>query len=429
VIEILIIILILLLVLNLLTVAAQTALLQVSLPRLLLLHEQEGRNVDRSIGLLQVSLQAQASLNLARLLWRFGLGAMILYASLQVQGPYNLLIAVGVLLISALVLNILELNVQASVLRSPGRWLIRLTWLISTLMVLLAPFVKLGQLFSGSEQVVAEVSATISVTEDDLRTLVEATGQQDGLLEPDERKMIHSIFELGSTLAREIMVPRIDMLALDVMTPLPGAVDAFLKSGHSRVPVFEETVDNILGVLYAKDLLMVWHEGGELQSLRSLLRKAYFVPEAKKVDELLAELQRQRVHMAVVVDEYGGIAGLVTLEDIVEEIVGEIQDEYDQAEELPYEELANGEYIFQGRIDLDDFNEITTSNLPKDEADTLAGFIYSRLGRVPSAGENLRTDNLLLTVEQVSGRRIRKVRVQAALTEQPDEERINDVSE
>jgi putative hemolysin len=276
---------------------------------------------------------------------------------------------------------------------------------------------------------VAEVSATISVTEDDLRTLVEATGQQDGLLEPDERKMIHSIFELGSTLAREIMVPRIDMLALDVMTPLPGAVDAFLKSGHSRVPVFEETVDNILGVLYAKDLLMVWHEGGELQSLRSLLRKAYFVPEAKKVDELLAELQRQRVHMAVVVDEYGGIAGLVTLEDIVEEIVGEIQDEYDQAEELPYEELANGEYIFQGRIDLDDFNEITTSNLPKDEADTLAGFIYSRLGRVPSAGENLRTDNLLLTVEQVSGRRIRKVRVQAALTEQPDEERINDVSE
>ncbi|MGW8249974.1 MAG: hemolysin family protein, partial [Anaerolineales bacterium] len=347
---------------------------------------------------------------------------------LQLQPPYALLIAAVVLLFSALVLYILELSVQATVLRNPGRWLLRLTWLIRFLMVLLTPFVKIGQLLSGREEGVPEVSATISVTEDDLRTLVEATGQQD-MLELDERKMIHSIFELGNTLAREIMVPRIDMLSLEVMTPLHEAVDAFLKSGHSRVPVFEDTVDNILGVLYAKDLLRLWQEGGQLESLRPLLRKAYFVPEAKKVDELLAELQRQRVHMAVVVDEYGGIAGLVTLEDIVEEIVGEIQDEYDQAEELPYEELANGEFIFQGRIDLDDFNEITTSHLPKDEADTLAGFIYSRLGRVPTAGENLHTDNLLLTVEQVSGRRIRKVRVQAASTEQPDEERVNDARE
>jgi putative hemolysin len=135
------------------------------------------------------------------------------------------------------------------------------------------------------------------------------------------------------------------------------------------------------------------------------------------------------VHMAVVVDEYGGIAGLVTLEDIVEEIVGEIQDEYDQGEELPYEAQANGDYLFQGRIDLDDFNEITTSSLPKDEADTLAGLIYSRLGRVPSNGESLRIDNMLLTVEQVIGRRIRKVRVQSSVPEQPDGERVSDVSE
>jgi CBS domain containing-hemolysin-like protein len=206
-------------------------------------------------------------------------------------------------------------------------------------------------------------------------------------------------------------------------------VDAFLNSGHSRVPVYEATVDNILGLLYAKDLLRVWREGEELESLRPLLRQAYFVPEAKKVDDLLEEMQRQRVHMAVVVDEYGGIAGLVTLEDIVEEIVGEIQDEYDQGEELPYEAQANGDYLFQGRIDLDDFNEITTSSLPKEEADTLAGFIYSRLGRVPTSGESLRIDNMLLTVEQVIGRRIRKVRVQGSLPEQSDGERVSDVSE
>jgi CBS domain containing-hemolysin-like protein len=213
------------------------------------------------------------------------------------------------------------------------------------------------------------------------------------------------------------------------LTPLPEAVDAFLKSGHSRVPVFEDTVDNILGLLYAKDLLRVWREGDQLDSLRSLLRRAYFVPEAKKVDELLTEMQRRRVHIAIVVDEYGGVAGLVTLEDIVEEILGEIRDEYDQAEELPYEALANGEYIFQGRIDLDDFNEVVASELPKEEADTLAGFIYSRLGRVPANGESLQAYNLLLIVEQVSGRRIQKVRVRNALASPTKDEKVSDVSE
>ncbi len=428
-IEILIALLIVLVFLNFSSVAAHTALLQSSLTCLLLIHEQEDRNVDRAIAILQASLQAQASLSLARLLWRFAMAALILYASLQIQIPYSLLIAVAVLFFAALALNMLELFVQATVLRNPNQWLIRLAWFIRMLMVLLAPMVKLGQLITGDQPSVPEMSATIPVSENDLRSLVEASGQQESLLEPGERKMIHSIFELGSTLVREIMVPRIDMLALDVGAPLPVAVDGFLNSGYSRVPVYEDTVDNILGLLYAKDLLSVWREGEVLELLRPLLRRAYFVPEAKKVDDLLEEMQRQRVHMAVVVDEYGGIAGLVTLEDIVEEIVGEIRDEYDQGEELPYEAQANGDYLFQGRIDLDDFNEITTSHLPKDEADTLAGFIYSRLGRVPSSGESLRIDNMLLTVELVSGRRIRKVRVQGTVPGQPDEEKIHDVSE
>jgi CBS domain containing-hemolysin-like protein len=141
-----------------------------------------------------------------------------------------------------------------------------------------------------------------------------------------------------------------------------------------------------------------------------MLRPAFFVPEAKKVDELLAEMQSQRFHMAVVVDEYGGIAGLVTLEDIVEEILGEIQDEFDQAEEAPYHVTQDGDYLFLGRIDLDDFNDIMGCQLPTDEADTLGGYIYSRLGHVPSIGEKVQNDNLLLTVEHVSARRIRKVR-------------------
>lgn len=414
--------------LDLTTVAAQTALLQASLPRLLFQHEQDGKKLDPTISLFQSPVRVQASLNLARLVWRFTMAGLILYIFLQPAIISGLLAGLAGLFVSAIILFCLELIVQVVVLRSPTVWLIRLTTFARLLTFLCTPFIWLAQKVSGSQQSVPDVTGTIAVTEDELRTLVDA-GQQEGLLEAGERRMIHSIFELGNTLVREIMVPRIDMLALDVQTPLPDAVDAFLKSGHSRVPVYEETVDNILGLLYAKDLLRVFREGDQLGSLRSLLRAAYFVPEAKKVDELLAEMQRQRVHMAVVVDEYGGIAGLVTLEDIVEEILGEIQDEYDQAEELPYEELASGEYIFLGRIDLDDFNEVTGSNLPKDEADTLAGFIYSRLGRVPSSGESLRVNDLLLTVEHVSGRRIRKVHVQTGLIVPPDNERVTDVSE
>jgi CBS domain containing-hemolysin-like protein len=176
------------------------------------------------------------------------------------------------------------------------------------------------------------------------------------------------------------------------------------------MPVYTESVDNILGLLYAKDLLRVWRMGEQIDSLHSLLRPATFIPEAKKVDELLEEMQTGHVHMAMVVDEYGGIAGLVTLEDIFEEIVGEIQDEYDQSEEAPYVQVGEGEYVFQGKVDLRDFNEVMGSQLPTEETETLGGFIYERVGRVPTSGESLQVGDISLTIEQVTGRRIRKVR-------------------
>jgi putative hemolysin len=303
----------------------------------------------------------------------------------------------------------LEWLVEWHVSRQPETWAIRLSILARILMLVLTPLLALPLLISRRANPAIENQS--SVTETELMTLVEAS-QEEGVLEQGERRMIVSIFKLGDTLAREIMVPRIDLLALDVDTPLADAVDALLESGYSRVPVFRETVDNILGLLYTKDLLRIWREGNQIASLKDLLRRAYFVPEAKKVDELLAEMQAQRIHMAIVVDEYGGVAGLVTLEDIVEEIVGEIHDEYDKAEENLYQQVDVGEFVFLGRVDLDDFNEIMESTLPRDEADTLAGFMYSRIGRVPVGGENVQVEDLELTVEQVSGRRIRKVRAQ-----------------
>jgi putative hemolysin len=222
--------------------------------------------------------------------------------------------------------------------------------------------------------------------------------------------MIYSIFDMGNTLAREIMVPRIDVLALEVSTPLPEAVDAVLTAGHSRVPIYQTNIDNVVGLLYAKDLLRAWKDAGQGGELSKLIRPAYFAPETKKVDALLAELQQKRIHLAVVVDEYGGTAGIVTLEDIVEEIVGDIRDEYDVNEESLFERSSEGEYVFDARINLDEVNELLELHLPTSESDSLGGFIYGQLGHVPAAGEKVPAGGMTFEVLSVTGRRIRKVR-------------------
>lgn len=395
---------------ELIIVATRSGMLHTNLARLLGMREQNPIQVNRTLNVLESLARMRASLQLTQSILRFLLaGLSVLIFVPQVN---NLSIAISgliILLVTSLVLFWLEWLVDRIIARNPETWALRLTPIVRILMFILTPLVILPLLLSRQSEESLEGSGL--VTEDDLMTLVDA-GQQEGVFEKGERKMIYSIFKLGDTLAREIMVPRIDILALEVNTPLTAAVDALLQSGFSRVPVFRESVDNILGLLYAKDLLQVWREGNQLDSLKDLLRPAYFIPEAKKVDELLAEIQAQRIHMAIVVDEYGGVAGLVTLEDIVEEIVGEILDEYDQAEEMLYQVINESEYIFQGLIDLDDFNEIMNSQLPKEEADTLGGFIYSRIGRVPSGGESVQVDDIKLTVEQVTGRRIRKVKAQ-----------------
>jgi putative hemolysin len=396
-----------------LAIATRAAYAQTNHARLLGLREQMEAKVTTAVSLLYSLPRLKASLNFTLLLARFFiLGIVFLYTSRVSNNP-SLWVFWVVMALSAVLVFWFEWAVENQVSHNPEIWAVKLAPYARIWMMLLKPLM-LPLAFGSEEQIIPEGIG--SVTEDELKTLVDA-GQEEGIFEQGERQMIFSIFQLRETLAREIMVPRIDMLALDVLTPLADAVDALLQSGHSRVPVFEETVDNTLGLLYAKDLLRVWRIGGQLNSLRDLLRPAYFVPEAKKVDELLTELQAQRIHMAIVVDEYGGVAGLVTLEDIVEEIVGEILDEYDQGEEAPYQILKTGEHVFLGRVDLDDFNEVMSSHLPADEADTIGGFMYSRIGRVPEVGEKVQEDSLLLTVEQVSGRRIRKVRAQWLLPE------------
>lgn len=418
--------------LDLYTTAFRAAFLNASMARLLSLKEEMETRVNRVVSFLQAPQEWQAASNLTQLFTRF-LAASLLLALFAPQKwmVSTVLVELGILILAVVVVFWLEWVVEVVIMRHPEAWAMRLAPSVRTLMVALSPVLILP-LAIGRRKGDGQGPMS-TVTEEELRSMVDA-GHEGGVLEGDERQMIFSIFELGDTLVREIMLPRIYINALEVSTPLPQAVDALIRLGHSRVPVYEESVDNILGLLYAKDLLRVWNQsltgdkdqekqGERVDSLRSLLRPATFVPEAKKVDELLEEMQQGHVHMAMVVDEYGGIAGLVTLEDIFEEIVGEIQDEYDQSEEAPYLPAGEGEYIFQGRVDLKEFNEVMNSQLPTEETETLGGFIYEQVGRVPVSGESLQVGDINLTIEQVTRRRIRKVRARKqAITTQKGEQ-------
>ena len=325
------------------------------------------------------------------------------------SGGTGVLVVTLTVIGTGLVIALSEFVAENIVLRSPERWAVRMAPVVNALVRVLEP---VGWLLLRVARWISNPSGDHAhplVTEEAIMTLVDA-GEEEGVIEEEEKAMIYSIFQLDNTLAREVMVPRIDILAFEEQTSLEEATETLLQTGHSRAPVFRESIDNVVGLVYIKDLLASWRDDDLDHKVGDLLREAYFVPEAKKVDDLLAEMQAKRVHMSVVVDEYGGTAGVVTIEDIVEEIVGEILDEYDFAEEMPYEQLQDGEYIFSGGIDVDDVNQITGSQIPKDTSETLGGYIYSQLGKVPNPGEIVEAGGLRLIVEQVVGRRIRKVR-------------------
>ena len=260
----------------------------------------------------------------------------------------------------------------------------------------------------------ASVNSEAQITAEELRLIVERGGEQ-GILEAEEEQMINAVIELGDRRLHQVMVPRVDMIALPALATFDHAIEVIVEGGHSRVPVYETTVDEIVGILYAKDLLpFLKSDTAERPSLRTLLRTPVFVPESMSIDDLLHEFQRRKVHMAIVLDEYGGTAGLVTIEDLLEEIVGEIQDEYDVEEPL-VERLDEDRARVDGRAAIDDLLEIWDLRIEledEDEYDTVGGLVYHRMGGIPQPGDEVRIDGLHLTVESTDGRRVAKVLVE-----------------
>ena len=408
-------------------VAAEIALVTIRRTRIEQLAEEGNRSAKRVRGLIaqpgrflavtQIGLtflgflaSAYAAVNLTASLEQVfeGSGVTILSTS---AGALALIIVT--LLLSLFTIVFGELVPKSLALAHTEQFALRLSGFIVVLLGALGPLVNVLTAITTavSRMLGAGDHAQGVMTTQELSILVERGGEQ-GILEAEEEQMIQAVIELGDQRIHEVMVPRIAMVTLPAGSTLEDAIDIVVEEGHSRIPVYEDTIDEIIGILYAKDLLpFLKASAAERPALRSLLRTPVFVPESMSVDDLLHEFQRRKVHIAIVLDEYGGTAGLVTIEDLLEEIVGEIQDEYDEEEPLIVR-LSDDEARIDGRADVDDLADLFDTNLgleDADEYDTVGGLIYHRIGGVPKPGDQVTVDGLTLTVETTDGRRVGKV--------------------
>jgi putative hemolysin len=329
------------------------------------------------------------------------------------------IIAFATLVIGELVPKNIGLLHAETLSLSIGRFIIWTSWLLT-------PAVWVLTVSTNAVLALLRVPTKVkvpSITAEEIRAMVEA-GEEEGVFEEGEADMIQGVFDFGEGRAREVMIPRVDIKAIEKTDSVAEALEMFLKFGHSRLPVYDDSLDNVIGILYAKDLLRFFATGQKETALVSLMRKATFVPESKRLDELFQELQRSRRHIAIVVDEYGGTAGLVTLEDLLEEIVGEIQDEYD-VEEVQVEVLTPNEIVASGRAPLSDISEVLSLNFEEEDVETVGGLVYSRLGRMPTVGDKIHTPELDIEVLAVQGRRIKQVRL-LKNEEKPDDQQFRD---
>lgn len=325
----------------------------------------------------------------------------------------DLLILVSTLFWAALVIIFAEIVPKAFAASFPNFFALNLAgptqffvWFVSPLVKV---FTKLANILMIPLKMVAKAESQV-VTEEEIKMMV-SMGEEEGVLQEAEREMIHSVIEFGDTIVREIMTPRVDVVCVEQNASLDDILEIILTHGHSRIPVYEETIDKIEGFVHAKDVMRYFKEHDREFSLIRIERPVLMVPETKKVAELFHEMRKTKKHVAIVLDEFGGTSGLVTIEDLLEEIVGEIQDEYD-AEEPVCQLINKNSALVDAKMNIEEANKVLEMELPLEEGfDTIGGFIYSHLGHVPSEGEEMKWKNISLKVERTNGNRIEKVHI------------------
>ena len=394
--------------------AAETALERASDVRIQALANRGHPKARRIASKVQEPRVFLGPLTSARVLSAAAIVALGAYLGAEAFGPLKGALGIGIA--AGAYVAVIETTVGLVAARQPEYAAIQLSQIVRVTGVVFAvPAFVLGL---PSRLVARSIQAVTRDTDTDILALVEREEAAGGV-EEQERRMIRGVIALEDKTAREIMVPRIDMVAADIEDRVEDVARLVNESGFSRVPVFHENVDDIVGIVYAKDLLRVVYAGGKERTLTDLKRNASFIPESKRLDELLTEMKASRTHIAIVVDEYGGTAGLVTIEDLLEEIVGEIEDEYDNTAPRT-EVISDDEVIMDGGLATAVLKDLFGFDAESEDFDTVGGFVMNRLGRLPQVGDELEAGRLRLRVVSMAGRRIRRLRV--TRTERGDED-------
>lgn len=320
------------------------------------------------------------------------------------EGSY---FAPGLWLIAVLALLVPLAVAKTAALKDPEKYLARTKFVTYPIVYVMWPAAYIA--VAALRKVSPDALDRLAIPVMPFKRRIELFGYKNGADETGEQRLVSSAFDFGDTKVREVMVPRIDMIALNVHTNPSETVDLIVEAGHSRVPVYDDTIDRVVGVIHAKDVLAKVVSGEEV-TIRQIMRGVYFVPESKKIGDLLSEFRKRRIHIAIAVDEYGGTAGLVTMEDVLEELVGDIQDEFDAEEEL-VRRIDKDTALVSARIRLDELNETLSIDLPEGDADTLGGFLYETIGRVPRVDDVFASRGLEFKIESVVRQRIDKVLV------------------
>jgi len=375
--------------------------------------EENNRRVKSIIRLLDDPQKTLISILIGNLFVNITASSLATYLAIKFFGNIGIGIASGIMIFIILVFG--EIIPKSLAVANAKKISKKVARPIEIISIGLFPLIKFFKIIISALYYFLRMKKTKEkkeITEEDLITLIEV-GKDEGVIEEEEKKMIRNIFEFGDTMVKEVMVPRVDMDCISSDAKLNSILKLIKKMGHSRIPVYEETIDNIIGILYAKDLLGIyeqWYTSKEKFDLKQVIRKAYFVPENKKIDDLLDIFQKDRIQIAIAIDEYGGTVGLVTMEDVVEEVVGEIIDEYDQEIKL-FELTEDNTVIADGNISIEKINGILNIEIPENDFETLGGFIFDLLGRIPKKGEKIKYQNFQMIIEQVVKNRIRRVKI------------------
>jgi putative hemolysin len=398
----------LLLLCSALLTGAEAAFFSLGRARLKELAREQGKQPSALAPLLHQPHELLVTLLVGITLVNIGASALAASVASKLFGSAGLAIAIaGMVFLLTVFGEVLPMTLAVEHPRRFSVWVSRpvawLSMLLTPIRVALGAFTALTLRLVGSERRAGEPA----ISEEELRTLVDV-GASEGVVERGEREMIHKVLELEETLVRTVMVPRPDMFCLDVRTPPGELLERLREQLQSRVPVFEESIDQIIGVLYTKDLLAHLRGLPAGFDLRAQLHPPYFVPESKRADALLKEFQAKKIHLAIVVDEYGGTAGLVTLEDLLEELVGEIRDEFDEEERL-IQMIGPGSFRVSGKLPIDELNAAAGLSIPKTSFDTVGGWVLDLFGRVPHRGEKKAADDVMVAVEKVQRTRVVEV--------------------